>query len=285
MTVLSSLQLYPQAMQDKLIKMPRFALANAMWLGRQHPLLQNASLGLRLLLGLGRPCFRKLLLGAGRREDKESGTSGNHVLVSQGAPSLSDVLPPSSRQLSDSFVAVFGQNKEDLSKCQLLTVSRSCYKILVEERVRVNDAFARTTIDQQAVDSLPENGVPQQLMECGIQMEEVEKYSATRCGPGTVRDPLDATRDDDDDDASDEISDVSSSDGHIENADKEPLSSDGRPAAKKSERPLNQFETPLGLDPTSTPDFVQHVAAFKAQLDLVRDAVKKNALCCTACRC
>ena len=47
---------------DKLIKMPRFALANCMWLGRQHPLLQNASLGLRLLLGLGRPCFRKLLL-------------------------------------------------------------------------------------------------------------------------------------------------------------------------------------------------------------------------------
>ena len=261
--------------EDKLIKMPRFALANAMWLGRQHPLLQNASLGLRLLLGLGRPCFRKLLLGAGRREDKESGTSGNHVLVSQGAPSLSDVLPPSSRQLSDSFVAVFGQNKEDLSKCQLLTVSRSCYKILVEERVRVNDAFARTTIDQQAVDSLPENGVPQQLMECGIQMEEVEKYSATRCGPGTVRDPLDATRDDDDDDASDEISDVSSSDGHIENADKEPLSSDGRPAAKKSERPLNQFETPLGLDPTSVPHFVQQVAAFKANLELVQDSVKK----------
>jgi len=261
--------------EDKLIKMPRFALANAMWLGRQHPLLQNASLGLRLLLGLGRPCFRKLLLGAGRREDKESGTSGNHVLVSQGAPSLSDVLPPSSRQLSDSFVAVFGQSKEDLSKCQLLTVSRSCYKILVEERVRVNEAFARTTIDQRAVDSLPENGVPQQLIECGIQMEEVEKYSATRCGPGTVRDPLDATRDDDDDDASDEISDVSSSDGHIENADKEPLSSGGRPAAKKSERPLNQFETPLGLDPTSVPHFVQHVAAFKANLELVQDSVKK----------
>ena len=38
---------------------------------------------------------------------------------------------------------------------------------------------------------------------------------------------------------------------------------------------LNQFEAPLGLDPTSTPDFVQHVAAFKAHLDLVQDSVKK----------
>ena len=78
----------------------------------------------------------------------------------------------------------------------------------------------------------------------------------------------------DDDDASDEISDVSSCDGHTENADNESPSSAGQPASKKAELPLNQFETPLGLDPTSTPDFVQHVASFKAQLDLVQDAVK-----------
>ena len=104
-------------------------------------------------------------------------------------------------------------------------------------------------------------------------MKEVDKYTATRSGPGTVRDPLDATGDDDD--ASDEISDVSSSDGHTENADKESPSSVGRRASKKSELQLNQFETPLGLDPTSTPDFVQHVASFKAHLDLVQDAVKK----------
>ena len=62
-------------------------------------------------------------------------------------------------------MAVFGQDKEDLSKCQLLTVRRNDYKTLVEERVLVNSAFVRTTIDQQAVESLPENGVPQQLME------------------------------------------------------------------------------------------------------------------------
>lgn len=146
--------------QDKLIKMPRFALSNALWLGKQHPLLQNASLGLRLLLGLGRPCFRKLLLGAGRKEERQSGTTGNHVLVSQGSPSIGDVLPPTSRQLSDGFVAVFGQDKEDLSKCQLLTVSRNAYKTLVVERVLVNTAFARTTVDQHAVESLPANGVP-----------------------------------------------------------------------------------------------------------------------------
>ena len=137
----------------------------------------------------------------------------------------------------------------------------------------VNSAFGRKTIDRRAVESLPENGVPQQLLECGVQMLEVDKYKPTRCGPGTVRDPLDATGADDD--ASDEISDVSSNDCHTDAADGASLNSAGQPAAKKSDLHLNQFETPLGLDPTAAPDFVQHVAAFKAQMDLVQDAVKR----------
>ena len=94
----------------------------------------------------------------------------------------------------------------------------NAYKILVEERLRVNSAFGRTTIDPQAVETLPENGVPEQLIECGVQMREVDNYAATRCGPGTMRDPLDATREDDD--ASDEISDAFTNDGHTEDVAK-----------------------------------------------------------------
>ena len=97
--------------EDMHIKMPPFALANAMWLGREHPLLQNASLGTRLLLGFGRPCFRKLLLGGGSIEDRQAGTTGNHVLVAQGSLTTCDVLPPTSRHLSESFVAAFGQSR------------------------------------------------------------------------------------------------------------------------------------------------------------------------------
>ena len=90
------------------------------------------------------------------------------------------MLPPSSRQLSDSFVAVSGHNKDDLPKCQLLTVSRNAYKILVEEHLHVNSAFGRTTIDPEAVETLPENGVPQQLIECGVQMQEVDSCHSLR---------------------------------------------------------------------------------------------------------
>ena len=124
----------------------------------------------------------------------EYGTTGNHVLVSHGSPTLSDVLPPSSQDFSDSFVAVFGQSKEELTKCQLLTVSRADYRALATERCRVNAAFGRTAVDQQRVDALPEQGVPQQFLECAVQIPEVERYTATRRGPGTIRDPLDAAQ-------------------------------------------------------------------------------------------
>lgn len=62
----------------------------------------------------------------------------HQVLVSHGCPTSSDVLQPSSHHLSNSFVAFLGQSKEDLSKCQLLTVSRDAYRTLAEDRIRVN---------------------------------------------------------------------------------------------------------------------------------------------------
>ena len=242
---------------DKLIKMPRFALANHMFLGREHPLLQDSTPGLRLLLGFGRPCFRKLLLGRGRREDRESGTTGNHILVSQGAPSASEVLPPTSSQLAKTFVAVFGQNKEDLAKCQLLTVSRHAYRTLAEERLRVNSCFGRKRLDHQAVDALPENGVPQQFIDCGAQMPEVDRYRSTRSGPGTIRDPLDAAKEDDN--ASDELSEKSGDECDAEEHDGECGDNEQHSSSLPGDMQLNSFETPLGLDPTASPDFVQHV--------------------------
>ena len=92
---------------EKLLKMPEFALANDLWLGRERTALQSASLGLRMLLGLGRACFRKLLLGKGQQETLQSGFTGNHILISQASATLAEALPPSSTHLKDSFVVIF----------------------------------------------------------------------------------------------------------------------------------------------------------------------------------
>ena len=89
------------------MKTAEYALANLMWLGREHVLMQKASLGLRMLLGGGRAMFRKLLLVKGPFEDRESGLAVNHVLVAHSKPMAQPILPPTAEQLSEHFVAVY----------------------------------------------------------------------------------------------------------------------------------------------------------------------------------
>lgn len=257
---------------DKYVKMPEYALSNKMFLGREHPLLQNGSIGLHLLLGLGRPCFRKLLLGRGRHGDREAGSTGNHILVAQGAPKPGEELPPSSKTLSAHFVTILGQNPQDISKCQLLTVNREAYRTLVEERKRVNPTFAYIDIKSAVVDALPENGVPAQLAECAVEMPESDRYTATCSGPGSIRDPLDKAAPEDD--ASDELNDEADGNDDGQHVDEDTSAQQTKPDS--AAQSVNQFETPLGLDPSATPDFVQHLGAFKAQLELVQEALQRS---------
>ena len=124
------------------------------------------------------------------------------------------------------------------------------------------------------MDALPENGVPQQFIDCGAQMPEVDRYRSTRSGPGTIRDPLDAAKEYDN--ASDELSEKSGDECDAQGQDGQCGDNEQHPSSLPADMQLNSFETPLGLDPTASPDFVQHVAAFKAQLDLVRSHVESG---------
>ena len=109
--------------------------------------------------------FPQTLVGQGPKETLQSGFTGNHILISQASATLAEALPPSSTHLRDSFVVIFGQNTDDLRKCQLLTVQREAYKALAAERARVNAIFAEIPVDQAAVNALPFNGVPRQFLD------------------------------------------------------------------------------------------------------------------------
>ena len=119
------------------------------------------------------------------------------------------------------------------------------------------------------------NGVPQQFLDCAIQIQEVDQYKATRPGPGTVRDPLDAACPSDD--ASDELSDCDHNE-HTANA------ADGAVAASAAQLStesqdvdhFNRFETPVGMGPTAVAFFVQHVAAFKHNLEQLWEFVSSG---------
>ena len=187
-------------------------------------------------------------------------------MVAQPAADIGDVLPPTSEQLSASFVAIFGQSSEDLRKCQLLHVNRDAYVALLQERASYNATYANARVDQTAISSMPISGVPAQILDCACPVPGADRYQSTRIGPGSIRDPLDLAADQDN--ASDELSDVDPG---------EECAADGNNnEADSAEQPdqTNHCETPLGLDPTATPSYVQHFAAFQTQLNLVNDAFR-----------
>ena len=122
--------------------MPPPALANLFWLGREHVLCQTASLGARMLSCLGRPVWRKLILGKGVCDEQEKGIAGNSILLAQARPDeLATSLPPSTAQLQNSFVVLFARSIEDVGKAQALVVNREHYSTLV----RAGKKSARST--------------------------------------------------------------------------------------------------------------------------------------------
>ena len=86
--------------------MPPAALANLLWLGRELALCQSASVGTRMLSCLGRPVWRKLILGKGDKDEQEKGIGGNCILLAQARPhDFVASLPPKLEELQESFVA------------------------------------------------------------------------------------------------------------------------------------------------------------------------------------
>ena len=74
-------------------RFPRKALANRMWIGRQHPLFRDLTLAMRLWCGLGRPILTQLFLGRGAREEVHQGFTGNTMLIAQPTAQASQVVP------------------------------------------------------------------------------------------------------------------------------------------------------------------------------------------------
>ena len=92
---------------EKDIKMPPPALANLLWLGREEPLCKRATAGARLLSCLGRPVWRKLILGKGSHDESEKGIAGNFIFLAQARLSeLSVTLPPWTEELQESFASM-----------------------------------------------------------------------------------------------------------------------------------------------------------------------------------
>ena len=248
--------------EEQLLCMPPTALSNLLWLGREHPRIQDASLGTKLLLGLGRPCFRKLFLGKGQRENLQQGLTGNSVLVAQPRADLASLLPPTSGNLLNHFVVIYGKSIEDVAKSQVLKVQRSAYEELLAVRTVTNEAFAELPRDETAIAQLPEDGVPQQFIDCAVHMDESDKFQVSRPGPATR--PHDCGTGGDSDAEEEEVA-------RDDPENEDDITEDAKEAATPVDD-TNQCETPLGFDPTAAPSVTQLMIAFKTKLSLLQQA-------------
>ena len=87
---------------------------------------------------------------------------------------------------SESFVVAFSRGHEaDVSKAQILTVERQRYIECAEFSQSVCPAFLEVRLDRLACDALPVDGVPQQLQDCAVPLDNAHEFEPTRPGPAS----------------------------------------------------------------------------------------------------
>ena len=128
--------------------------------------------------------MRQLFLGRGADDEVHQGTTGNTILISQPSPSYEQVLP-NTAALQEGLVVLFCKTTDDVSKAQILVVNREEYRAMVQHRKQVCPVFATTAIDSAAIDNLPENAVPDILIQGATHMPEASNVKTTMHGPAS----------------------------------------------------------------------------------------------------
>ena len=126
--------------------------------------------------------MRQLFLGRGADDEVHKGTTGNTMLISQPSPSYEQVLP-NTNALTEGLVVLFCKSTEDVSKAQVLVVNREQCLDMVQHRKQVCPMFATIAIDSVAINNLPENAVPDILIQGATHMPEASHIKTTMHGP------------------------------------------------------------------------------------------------------
>ena len=252
--------------------MPGPALANHMWGGREHPLYQGLSDAMRMLLGRGRPYYRKLILGHGDPTDKQAALVGNSILLAQ--PTTGEIqatLPPPADSIGDRMVVIFTTSRGDVQKAKQLFVSREQYLQCARLRQAVCYAYADVKVDaERATILLPENGVPEVFVQEACHMSEARFFKPNLDGPASER--LPEAKDPEMVDAEDEYkkadSDEENSDGEHHEGSKETEEDRLNKFLKEIE---NMSENLIGLDEAHTDDPLRQVLVLQKQIQLLQE--------------
>ena len=181
------------------------------------------------------------------------------MLISQPSPSYEQVLP-NTAALTEGLVVLFCKSTEDVSKAQVLIVNREEYRTMVQHRKQVCPVFATTSVDSNAIDNLPENAVPDTLIQGATHMPEVSHVKTTMHGPAS-RMHMFSRQEADADNSTDDESTTSDDLGTANAVSQTPGTTAADPEPDKNSAPeaLNEHQTIVAVHEESLPPIRQIV--------------------------
>ena len=159
-----------QALMATPLLMPRYSLANDLWIGRCPPALQDLEAGTQKLLPLVRTCIQVTILqGSGlQASERQRGLIGNSIFLPQASPSqVQRVLPPSAETLQEhfSFVLVDAE-KKNIDRAPLLETSHARYVAAVKCLNELSPYYQEVDV---AVERLGDDGLAPALLDCVLE--------------------------------------------------------------------------------------------------------------------
>ena len=193
---------------SSVLTLPRYSLANDLWIGPQPAALQGLASATKRLLPMTRACMQVVVLQPAnlQREERQHGFIGNTIFLPQARPSaVLSTLPPKEVDMQDTvlFVLVGGQ-KNQVRGSTLLKAPRDEYTAAVDCLRRTSPFYASVEVrpdgedvlDGCVLETAAESALAQQLLQQGpadaqgqeqdaaVEEETAEEVAAKEAGDG-----------------------------------------------------------------------------------------------------
>ena len=248
--------------------LPKRALANDMWGGREHPAFQKLRClpAARMLLGQARVLYRKVVLNKKHGRDAvevQHGLQGNTTFIAQPKTSaIVKVLPPPMEDIGDQLQVIFSTCRQDVAKAKPLQVPRSLYLECARLRQERCPLFRDVEIDEvRAERELREQEAPPAFVAGAVHMEEANMFRPNLSGPASARAAEAAAGS-----RKDEMVEMGASDEEPEVLEVEGEEPAAVARGEAGQCEAEEAENLIGLDEAAENDPLQHYVVIQEQV-------------------
>jgi hypothetical protein len=167
-------------------KIPKFSVANKVWIGDVPPELQGLTIPEQRLIAVYRhnSCIVKLQSSFHSASTAQSALKGNCISFPQDIVNITASLPLELDDLCDCLKIIFvGSHTPDKNQLKrILTVRKKKVSVALQWLKTNNSLYRNVTINQSAIDKLPNDDVPECLWTKMQISTEVEIAGNERTG-------------------------------------------------------------------------------------------------------